>query len=63
MAFLLYQFCHSGCAVLTGIKFVDLRTWGGNVLINKLASSLEPRQVHVSKSYVSPEGCTGICNN
>jgi len=42
---------------------VDLRRLGWNVLINKLASSLEPRQVHVSKSCVSPDGRTGICNN
>jgi hypothetical protein len=42
---------------------VGLRRWGGNVLINKLAPSLELRQVHVPESYVSPEGCTGICSN
>ena len=49
---IIYAILALPCKVFgTGIKFVDLRRRGRNVPIKKLGSSLEPRQVHISKSY------------
>ena len=47
----------------TRIEFVDLRSSGGNILIKKLAFALEPRQLCISKQYLSAEGCTKMCCN
>jgi len=47
----------------TGMKIMYLKVWGGKILINKCAVLVDQRQLHMSKHYVSAEGCTRTCHN
>jgi hypothetical protein len=47
----------------TGMKIMYLKVWGGKILINKFAFSVDQRWLHMLKHYVSAEGCTRMWHN